>query len=46
MASIFAQLGYDGVMFARLDYRDVDERQKNLNTELIWRGNPDLGNSF
>ncbi|KAF2883456.1 hypothetical protein ILUMI_22698 [Ignelater luminosus] len=43
MASIFAQLGYDGVLFARLDYRDVNERQKGLNTELIWKGNPDLG---
>lgn len=43
MASIFAHLGFDGVMFARLDYRDSQKRQKEQNMEFVWRGDPNLG---
>ncbi|XP_049791934.1 lysosomal alpha-mannosidase-like [Schistocerca nitens] len=45
MASIFAQLGYDGVFFARSDYQDRQRRYKTKNTEMIWQGSANLGTS-
>ncbi|XP_078576535.1 lysosomal alpha-mannosidase-like [Branchiostoma floridae x Branchiostoma japonicum] len=43
-ASLFAQMGYDGFFFARLDYQDKANRLKLQNMEEIWRGSPnDLG---
>ncbi|XP_078660424.1 lysosomal alpha-mannosidase-like isoform X1 [Branchiostoma floridae x Branchiostoma belcheri] len=43
-ASIFAQMGYDGFFFARLDYQDKMNRLNLKNMEEIWRGSPnDLG---
>ncbi|KAI4470603.1 alpha-mannosidase [Holotrichia oblita] len=44
MASIFSQIGYEGVFFARLDYRDNEKRHINKDLELIWQGSSDLGN--
>ncbi|KAK9731131.1 Glycosyl hydrolases family 38 C-terminal beta sandwich domain [Popillia japonica] len=44
MASIFSQIGYEGVFFARLDYRDSKKRHLNKDLELIWQGSSDLGN--
>ncbi|KAJ4433198.1 hypothetical protein ANN_15455, partial [Periplaneta americana] len=45
MASLFAQMGYDGVLFARLDYQDKDNRLKTKTPEMIWEGSPNLGES-
>lgn len=43
MASIFSQLGYEAVFFARLDYRDKDRRKDDKALELIWQGSKSLG---
>ncbi|XP_049776423.1 lysosomal alpha-mannosidase-like [Schistocerca cancellata] len=45
MASIFAQLGYDGVFFARSDYQDRQRRYQTKDTEMIWQGSANLGTS-
>ncbi|KAL1501428.1 hypothetical protein ABEB36_006748 [Hypothenemus hampei] len=46
MASIFAQIGFDGFILNRIDYEDLDMRRKNRSLEFIWRGSPDhLGES-
>jgi len=38
MASMFAQMGFDGMFFGRLDYQDKDERLMTKNAEMIWHG--------
>ena len=35
-ASIFAQMGFDGLFFGRLDWRDKDTRLSNLSMETLW----------
>ena len=42
-ANLFAQIGFDGVFFARLDYADKEVRRNNKTMELIWQGSDDLG---
>lgn len=39
-ASLFAQMGYDGLFFGRLDYQDKDFRKQNHDMEMIWSGSP------
>ncbi|XP_033821330.1 lysosomal alpha-mannosidase [Periophthalmus magnuspinnatus] len=41
-ASMFAQMGYDGLFFGRVDYQDRDQRQKSLDQELLWRASDSL----
>ncbi|XP_053319845.1 lysosomal alpha-mannosidase [Spea bombifrons] len=41
-ASLFAQMGYDGFFFGRLDYQDKENREKTKQMEMIWRGSDDL----
>ncbi|XP_037957691.1 lysosomal alpha-mannosidase isoform X2 [Teleopsis dalmanni] len=43
MASMFAQMGFDGLFFGRLDYQDKDERLMNKKGEMIWRASANLG---
>ncbi|XP_044735005.1 lysosomal alpha-mannosidase-like isoform X1 [Chrysoperla carnea] len=43
MASIFAQLGFDGLFIGRLDYQDKSKRLLEKTPEMIWRGSPNLG---
>ncbi|KAL1517915.1 hypothetical protein ABEB36_001615 [Hypothenemus hampei] len=43
MASIFAQLGFDGVILGRIDYEDKETRVKNKSMEMVWRGSNSLG---
>lgn len=45
-ASIFAQLGFDGFYFARLDYRDRDQRKADKTMDLLWTGSENLGMSL
>ncbi|GLV46666.1 Lysosomal alpha-mannosidase II [Carabus blaptoides fortunei] len=45
MASIFAQLGFDGLLFGRLDYQDKRERLSSGTAEMLWQGSANLGNS-
>ena len=40
MASIFAQMGYDGLLFARLDYQDKNNRLQKQTPEMIWQASP------
>ncbi|XP_060071726.1 lysosomal alpha-mannosidase-like [Ylistrum balloti] len=39
-ASLFAQMGFDGLFFGRLDYQDKDERIKTKSMEMLWKGSP------
>ncbi|KAK0140408.1 Lysosomal alpha-mannosidase [Merluccius polli] len=41
-ASMFAQMGYDGFFFGRLDYQDRSHRMAKLNQELLWRASESL----
>uniref|UniRef100_A0AAR2J2A3 Lysosomal alpha-mannosidase n=1 Tax=Pygocentrus nattereri TaxID=42514 RepID=A0AAR2J2A3_PYGNA len=41
-ASIFAQMGYDGFFFGRLDYQDKDRRMKTKEMEMVWRASASL----
>ncbi|KAM4585370.1 lysosomal alpha-mannosidase [Odontesthes bonariensis] len=41
-ASIFAQMGYDGFFFGRLDYQDRARRMLNREQELLWRASDSL----
>uniref|UniRef100_A0A8B9KHS8 Alpha-mannosidase n=1 Tax=Astyanax mexicanus TaxID=7994 RepID=A0A8B9KHS8_ASTMX len=41
-ASIFAQMGYDGFFFGRLDYQDKGRRMKMKEMEMVWRASESL----
>ncbi|KAK2817431.1 hypothetical protein Q5P01_025622 [Channa striata] len=41
-ASMFAQMGYDGLFFGRLDYQDRSQRMKEKEQELLWRASDSL----
>lgn len=43
MASLLAQMNYDGLFFARIDYADKQYRLENKLAEVIWEGSPNLG---
>ncbi|XP_076297759.1 lysosomal alpha-mannosidase II [Lasioglossum baleicum] len=42
-ASIFSQLGFDGLFLGRIDYQDKQQRLRNKTMEFIWKGSPSLG---
>ncbi|EFA08767.1 lysosomal alpha-mannosidase [Tribolium castaneum] len=44
-ASIFSQLGFDGVFFARIDYNDRNKRKADKNLEVVWQSSANLANS-
>ncbi|KAM5170378.1 lysosomal alpha-mannosidase [Mantella aurantiaca] len=41
-ASLFAQMGFDGFFFGRLDYQDKANREKRQQMEMVWRASDDL----
>ncbi|XP_060715118.1 lysosomal alpha-mannosidase [Tachysurus vachellii] len=41
-ASMFAQMGYDGLFFGRLDYQDKARRMKMKEMEMVWRASESL----
>uniref|UniRef100_A0A3P9MSJ1 Alpha-mannosidase n=2 Tax=Poecilia reticulata TaxID=8081 RepID=A0A3P9MSJ1_POERE len=41
-ASLFAQMGYDGFFFGRLDYQDRARRMNAKEQELLWRASDSL----
>ncbi|XP_050536747.1 lysosomal alpha-mannosidase-like [Daktulosphaira vitifoliae] len=45
MASLFTQLGFDGLFFGRLDVEEKSQRLKNKTAEMIWKSSPNLGQS-
>ncbi|KAL6224474.1 hypothetical protein ACLB2K_003329 [Fragaria x ananassa] len=40
-----AELGFDSVHFARIDYQDREKRKKDKSLEVIWQGSRTLGSS-
>ncbi|XP_051165377.1 lysosomal alpha-mannosidase-like [Leptopilina boulardi] len=44
-ASMFALMGFDGLLFGRLDYQDKNKRMETQTMEMIWKGSPSLGAS-
>jgi lysosomal alpha-mannosidase len=42
-ASLMAQMGFDGLFFARLDYQDKLNRLATKTTEMIWQASENLG---
>ncbi|KAM5546803.1 alpha-mannosidase [Rosa sericea] len=40
-----AELGFDSVHFARIDYQDREKRKRDKSLEVIWRGSRTLGSS-
>ncbi|XP_017786052.1 PREDICTED: lysosomal alpha-mannosidase isoform X1 [Nicrophorus vespilloides] len=45
MASIFAQLGFDGLLLGRIDYQDKKFRFTTRTPEMVWRSSANLGES-
>ncbi|XP_067829073.1 lysosomal alpha-mannosidase [Heptranchias perlo] len=41
-ASLFAQMGFDGFFFGRLDYQDKRNRERLREMELVWRASANL----
>ncbi|XP_011872614.1 PREDICTED: lysosomal alpha-mannosidase isoform X2 [Vollenhovia emeryi] len=42
-ASLFAQMGFDGMLFGRIDYQDKSKRLQDKTMEFIWKSSPSLG---
>ncbi|CAH0546840.1 unnamed protein product [Brassicogethes aeneus] len=43
MASIFAQLGFDGFLLGRIDYQEKSVRLNSQTAEMVWKGSNNLG---
>jgi alpha-mannosidase len=43
-ALLSAEVGFDALYFARIDYQDRDKRRREGRMEMLWRGSPSLGN--
>ncbi|EDW77499.1 uncharacterized protein Dwil_GK24530 [Drosophila willistoni] len=41
-ASLYAQMGYDGEFFSRMDHNDKDARLENLSMEMVWDASESL----
>lgn len=44
-ASLFAQMGFNGLFFGRLDHDDKSTRWANKTMEMVWQGSQNLGES-
>lgn len=42
-AAIFAQMGFDGLFFGRLDHQDKDQRKATKTMEMVWSASNTLG---
>eukprot|EP00245_Coleochaete_scutata_P006046 TRINITY_DN20159_c0_g1_i1.p1 TRINITY_DN20159_c0_g1~~TRINITY_DN20159_c0_g1_i1.p1 ORF type:complete len:1052 (-),score=194.38 TRINITY_DN20159_c0_g1_i1:847-4002(-) len=40
-----AEVGFDGLFFARADYADITKRRKEQSMEFVWRASPSMGAS-
>ena len=38
---LFAEMGFDAWFFARIDYQDKKQREKEKTMEFVWRPNPE-----
>lgn len=43
MMSLFSQMGFSSVFFARMDYQDYENRKQNKELEYVWRPSNSLG---
>lgn len=43
---MFAQMGFDGMLFGRLDYQDKKTRLANKSAEFVWEASPSLGKVY
>ena len=37
-ARLFAEIGFEGLFFARIDYQDKDSRKANQGLQMWWEG--------
>jgi len=44
-AALMADMGFDGLFFARSDYQDHDKRNETQALELLWRSMPSRGDA-
>ncbi|XP_044269574.1 lysosomal alpha-mannosidase-like isoform X2 [Tribolium madens] len=44
-ASILTQLGFQGLVIGRLDYRDKNKRKEEKNLDFVWQSSVNLNNS-
>lgn len=42
-ASLFAQMGFDGLFLGRIDYQDKRKRLREKTAEMVWKGSDSLG---
>ncbi|CAF3956659.1 unnamed protein product [Rotaria magnacalcarata] len=42
VASLFAQMGFDGLFFGRVDYQDYQYRTMTKTMEMVWKGSANL----
>ncbi|CAF0829955.1 unnamed protein product, partial [Didymodactylos carnosus] len=42
LASLFAQMGFDGLFFGRADYQDYEQRNKTKTMEMVWKASDNL----
>ena len=42
-ASLFANMGFDGLFFGRLDWRDKEQRENSKTMEMVWEASQDMG---
>ncbi|XP_031630105.1 lysosomal alpha-mannosidase-like [Contarinia nasturtii] len=43
LASLLAQMAYDGLFLGRLDYQDIKNRSATRNMEMVWHASDNLG---
>lgn len=44
-ASLFTKMGYDGMFFSRLDFRDKLQRRSDKSMETVWQSSDNLEDS-
>ena len=45
-ASLLNQLGFQGLIIGRIDFRDKEKRRANGNLDFLWRASDNLGMEF
>jgi len=45
-ASLFAQMGFDGMLFGRIDYQDKNKRLNEKSMEFVWESSSSLGKAI
>ena len=45
-ARLFANMGMDGLFFARADFRDKEQRKETKTLNMVWKGSGKLNGSI